>query len=163
MSRITALPKVASLLSSGLAAVTLTACGTADPPIPPATTTSSTTAPAKASFPLTISRVGGIAGFTDNLSIQDDGGVLAVTKNGQVTCTLDEASLAVLNEAALQVHDTDQPTGPPQTASDQLDVLFGAGTGMLRVNDPRVAGAEPVVNQLLADVNGPKASRKLCT
>ena len=54
-----------------------------------------------------------MAGFTDNLSIQADGAVLAATKQGQVTCTIDETSLATLNDAALQVHDTDQPSGSP--------------------------------------------------
>ena len=86
-----------------------------------------------------------------------------MTKQGQVTCTIDKASLAVLNEAALQVHDTDQPTGSPSTVADQLDVLFGAGTGLVRIDDTRVVKAEPVVTQLLADVTGPRAGRKICT
>lgn len=163
MSRITALPLVSAALASGLVAGSLAACGSADPPIPAASTTPSTTAAPKAKFPLTVNRLGGIAGFTDSVSIQDDGGVIAQTKQGQVTCTLDADSLALLNTAGLQVHDTDQPTGPPQTASDQLGVLFGAGTGLLQMNDSRVAAAEPVVTQLLADVTGPKASRKICT
>jgi hypothetical protein len=143
-----------------ITAGTLSACGTTDPPIPPAT---STTATKQAKFPLTVSRLGGIAGFSDNLSIQDDGGVIATTKQGQVTCTLDKTTLAQLNEAALQVHDTDQPTTPPGGHSDSMTVLFGAGTGLLAVDDARVSKVAPVVNQLLADVTGPAARRKLCT
>ena len=160
MSRTSLVPLVTAPLLGALAAVTLSACGTTDPQIPQGP---SSTVTKKASFPLTVNRVGGIAGFSDTISIQDDGGVLALTKQGQVECTLDEASLAVLNEAALQVHDTDQPTGSPTTISDQLDVLFGAGTGMVRIDDTRVVKAEPVVTQLLADVSGPKANRKICT
>ena len=158
-ARSAGVPLVTGLSAGAVAVAALTACGAADPRIPPA---SSSHATRQASFPLTVSRVGGVAGFTDSLSIQDDGEVLAATRHGQVRCTLDKASLAVLNDAALQVHDTDQPTGSP-TMADQLDVLFGAGTGLLPVNDARVAKAEPVVTQLLADVTGPASARKICT
>ena len=155
----TALPfgATASLVCLSLA---LVGCGTKDPQIP---TAPSPTATRQASFPLTVSRLGGIAGFADTLSIKDDGGVLATNKQGKVTCTIDKASLAVLNEAALQVHDTDTPTGSASTVADQMDVLFGAGTGLVHLDDERFAKAEPVVTQLLADVTGPPADRKVCT
>ena len=155
MSRTALLPLLAVL-----AAGTLSACGTTDPAIPQA---ASTTATKQASFPLTIQRNGGIAGFRDTVSIDADGHVLAGTKQGQVSCDLDRASLAVLNDAGLQVHDTDQPTAPPANQSDSMSVTFGAGTGLLAVDDSRLAKAEPVITQVLADVTGPAADRKLCT
>jgi hypothetical protein len=140
--------------------VALGGCGSGDAQIP---TAPSSTVTRQASFPLTVSRLGGVAGFTDDLSIQDDGGVLATTKQGQVTCTIDKASLAVLNDAALQVRDTDQPSAPASPPADAMTVVFGAGTGLLSIDDPRVAKAEPVVTRLLADVTGPAAGRKICT
>ena len=155
MSRTSLLPLLA-VLTVG----TLSACGTTDPSIPQAP---STTATKQASFPLTIQRTGGIAGFRDTISIDADGHVLAGTKQGQVSCDLDRASLALLNEAALQVHDTDQPTAPPSNQSDPMAVVFGAGTGVLAIDDARVVMAAPIVNQVLADVNGTAANRKLCT
>jgi hypothetical protein len=154
MSRTTPL-----LVLTALAAVSLSACGTADPQIPTAPTA---TATRQASFPLTVSRRGGIAGFADTLSIQQDGGVLATTKQGRVTCRIEQSSLAILNEAALQVHDTDQPTTPPAGSADAMLVVFGGGTGLLAIDDPRLAKAEPVVTQLLADVTGPESNRKIC-
>lgn len=160
MSRISSFPHVAVPVLAVLAATTLSACGSADPQLPQA---SSSPATKQARFPLTVSRLGGIAGFTDSLSIQDDGGVVATTKQGQVTCTIDKDSLAILNDAALRVHDTDQPTTPPAGQSDPMTVVFGAGTGLLAIDDARVAKAEPVVTQLLADVTGPAAGRKVCT
>lgn len=159
MPRNSSFPLASTAGLIGLSAA-LGGCGSQDPQIP---TAPSTTATRQASFPLTVSRVGGIAGFKDNLSIQSDGGVLAVTKQGQVTCALDPVSLATLNEAAATIKDTDQPTAPASPPADAMTVLFGAGTGLLVVNDPRVAKAEPVVTQLLADVTGPKANRKICT
>ena len=160
MSRTSPLPLAAVSLLGVLVAGTLSACGTAGPQPPQAPSSSATK---KASFPLTVQRTGGIAGFRDTLSIQDDGGVIATTKQGQVTCTIDKDSLAVLNDAALQVHDTDQPTTPPAGQSDSMPVVFGAGTGLLAIDDARVAKAAPVVTQLLADVTGPASDRKVCT
>jgi hypothetical protein len=154
------MPRVVLLCALAVVTAMVSACGSADPPIPSAP---STTAVRTASFPLTVSRLGGIAGLSDNLSIQNDGGVLAKTKKGQVSCTLDRASLAVLNDAALQVHDTDQPTAPATRPADAMILVFGAGTGLLSIDDPRVVRAEPVVTQLLADVTGPAAARKICT
>ena len=151
---------LAAALLTALAAGTVSSGGTADPQIPAA---SSTTASKQASFPLTVQRTGGIAGFRDTVSIDADGHVLAATKQGQVSCDLDQASLATLNDAALQVKDTDQPTAPPANQSDSMTVAIGAGTGLLAIDDARVAKAAPVVTQLLADVTGPAAARKLCT
>ncbi len=90
----------------GLSAA-LGGCGSSDPQLP---TDSQSTGTRQASFPLTVSRQGGVAGFSDTLSIQDDGAVLAATKQGRVTCTIDKASLTVLNKAALEV--TADVTGP---------------------------------------------------
>lgn len=160
MSRSTSRSRLAAALLTALAAGTVSSCGSADPQIP---ATSSTTASKQSSFPLTVQRTGGIAGFRDTISIDADGHVLAATKQGQVSCDLDKASLATLNDAALQVQDTDQPTAPPTGQPDSMSVLFGAGTGLLAIDDARVAQAEPVVTQLLADVTGPAAGRKLCT
>ena len=159
MPRTAPIPPVAVAGLVGLS-VALGGCGSSDPQIP---TASQTTGTPLASFPLTVSRQGGVAGFSDTLSIQDDGAVLAATKQGRVTCTVDKASLAVLNEAALEVKDTDQPTAPATRTADGMVVMFGAGTGVLSIDDPRVAQAAPVVTQLLADVTGPAAARKICT
>ena len=153
MPRILPLPLALGVLLLG-------ACGTSDPVIPSATSSSRTP---QASFPLTVSRVGGIAGFNDTMSIQSDGAVAARTRQGQVTCTLDKESLAVLDRAAATIQDTDQPTTPASPPADAMVVMLGAGTGLVDVHDARVAQAEPVVTQLLSDVTGPVAGRKICT
>jgi hypothetical protein len=142
-----------------LAALGLGGCGEDSPAIPDAPTT---TTVRKAKFPLNVQRMGGVAGFSDRLSIQADGQVLANTKRGQVECTLDAASLATLNEAALQIRDTDQPTSSPGQTADAMPVLFSAGTGLVDITDPRMAKAEPVVTQLLADITGPAGQGTLC-
>jgi hypothetical protein len=144
-----------------LAALALGGCAEDSPAIPDAPTT---TTAKKAKFPLSVQRMGGVAGFSDRLSIQDDGVVLANTKRGQVECTLDAASLATLNTVALRLEDTDTPTSTaiPGMTADAMPVLFSAGTALVEISDPRIAEAEPVITQVLADVTGPAGQGTLC-
>ena len=138
----------------------LSGCGDDSPPIPDAP---STTTVRKAKYPLHVQRLGGVAGFDDYVTIQEDGGVLARTKQGQVECALDQASMVALNSAGVHLTATDQPSTPASQAPDAMVILFGAGTGLASMTDPRVSSATPVVTQLLADVTGPAGSRKICT
>jgi hypothetical protein len=142
-----------------LAASALAGCGQEDPSIPPATSSPTRSA----SFPVTITRTGGVAGFRDSVSVQADGSVFASTKQGEVRCRLHDQALDDLREGAAPIQDTDSPTSAPPVTADAMEVLIGAGTGTASIADPRVAPAVPVVNQLLADVTGPAAARKVCT
>lgn len=152
------------------AALLATGCGTAEPAVPDGGPTSGPSPQASSSggpdtsprFPLAITRQGGVAGFSDRVTVQEDGSVRAVTKTGEVTCTLDAASLAVLAEAAAGIRDTDTPTAPTTPVADAMTVLIGAGDGRVPVDDPRLAAMEPVVTQLLAEVTGPAAGRRIC-
>jgi hypothetical protein len=130
-------------------------------PLPEASTAPRPTAQTTASFPLRVERTGGIAGFEEKLSIQADGTVVGQTKRGQVSCTLDQGSLATLNEAALNIRQNDQPTGRP-TVADGMTVTLSARFGTVGIEDPKVAAAQPVVTQLLADVSEPPSHRKIC-
>jgi hypothetical protein len=126
----------------------------------PTVTDAATTAAPSIRFPLRVLRSGGVAGFREELFVQSDGSVIGQTKQGQVTCMLDQESLAALKGGAAQVHATDTPNGPG--GADQLWVQFGTGAGSLNIDDPKLAAAEPVVTQLLADVSAPPAKRKIC-
>jgi hypothetical protein len=44
-----------------------------------------------------------------------------------------------------------------------MTVTFSARFSSLGIDDPKLAVAEPVINQLLADVSGPPATRTICT
>lgn len=165
----------AHLLSISLATavITLTGCGqqAAETTTPsttqdttPSSSSSTTTSPsAHARFPLTVSRLGGVAGFNDSATIQADGSVVATTRQGKVSCTLDEVSLTALDEGAAPIGDSDQPDPSASTPADHLEVLIGSGSGLASTSDPRVAKATPIVTQLLADLNGPVANRRICT
>ena len=155
------MPRCHRVVPLALALLALGGCVEQTKPLPEASDTQ-TSAPPRASFPLRVERTGGVAGFRDLVVIQDDGSVVADSTRGQVTCTLDAASLATLNTAARGVHVNDQPT-PGTDVADGMTVTLSARFGTLGIDDPKVAAAEPVVNQLLADVSGPPAKRKICT
>jgi hypothetical protein len=155
------MPRCHRVVTPALAVLVLGGCVEQTKPLP-TVSESPTSAPARASFPLRVERTGGVAGFHDMLVIQDDGSVVADSKRGQVSCTLDAASLAVLNTAARGIHLNDQPT-PGTSVADGMTVTFSARFGTLGIDDPKVAAAAPVVNQLLADVSAPSAKRKICT
>jgi hypothetical protein len=156
------MPRCHPVVTLVLAALALGGCVEQTEPPPQASDTTPTSAPPSANFPLRVERTGGVAGFHDVLVIQQDGSVVANSKRGQVSCTLDAASLAVLNTAARGIHLNDQPT-PGTSVADGMTVTFSARFGTLGIDDPRVAAAEPVVSQLLADVSAPPAKRKICT
>jgi hypothetical protein len=156
MPRTSTVPLTAAFL---LAAGLLGACGQDEPATPPGSSTSTTAG----SFPVTITRTGGVAGFRDSVRVQADGEVVATTTQGEVRCTLDRAALESLRQGASAIGPTDSPTPLPSGTADQLEVLIATGTGTARVDDPRVAPAVPVVDQLLADVTGPAASRTICS
>jgi hypothetical protein len=155
------MPRSHHVVTLAFAVLALGGCVEQTKPLPEASDTP-TSAPPSASFPLRVERTGGVAGFHDVLVIQQDGSVVADSKRGQVSCTLDAASLAALNTAARAVRLNDRPT-PGTDVTDGMTVTFSARFSTLGIDDPKVAVAEPVINQLLADVSGPPATRKICT
>ena len=155
------MPRCHHVVTLGFAVLALGGCVEQTKPLPKASDTP-TSAPPSASFPLRVERTGGMAGFHDLLVIQQDGSVVADSKRGQVSCTLDATSLAALNTTARAIQMNDRPT-PGTDMPDGMTVTFSARFGTLGIDDPKVAAAEPVVNQLLADVSGPAAKRKICT
>jgi len=155
------MPRFHLVVPLAVALLALTGCVEQTKPLPEVSNTP-TSAPPSANFPLRVERTGGVAGFHDLLVIQEDGSVVADSKGGQVSCTIDAANLAALNSAARGIRQNDQPTAGT-TVADGMTVTFSARFGTLGIDDPRIADVAPVVQQLLADVSGPQAKRKICT
>ena len=149
-----------SLLLAGALVAGLASCTEATPELPTVTSTAQTK---QAHFPLRVVRQGGPQNYNDQLTIQADGGVLATGVQGQVTCTLDKDSLAVLNQAAaaLDGSSVSAPAGTP-AASAQI-LMADMGADLVPIDDQRLGKAAPVDTHLVTDVTGPAADRKLCT
>lgn len=152
--------RLVPLLSTVLATAALVACtqdGPAIPDAPNRATSSTTTAPTKPDYPISIQRLG-MSGDDrgQRVSIQEDRTVLASgsTDGQQVTCSLSADAFARLSAAALDIARTSAGGQAPST-----EALLFEGVGP---TDDRVAPVRGLVTDLLADVARPPAKRTLC-
>ncbi|MEO7059197.1 MAG: hypothetical protein ABI083_05740 [Lapillicoccus sp.] len=122
---------------------------------------SSTTA--GAGFPVTISRIGGIAGFHDRVVVASGGVTTVTTKRGPAgTCTLAPETVTRLL-AAVRAAPTPTPSTGPQVADELVTTLEAPLTkGPVRLPDATSADLT-VVGEILADVIGNPPAYRLCT
>lgn len=152
--------RLVPVLSVAVTTAALVGCtqdGPAIPDTPGRPSSSTTTAPTKPDYPISIQRLG-MSG-TDRgqrLSIQEDRTVLATgsTDGQQVTCSLSADAFTKLSAAALQIARTSTGGEAPST-----EALLFEGVGPA---DERVAPVRGLVTDLLADVDKPPAKRTLC-
>ncbi len=122
---------------------------------------SSSTSPA-ATYPVTISRTGGLAGFDDHLVLEQDGSVTGTTKAGPVTCRVEPDVADALARAAATA--PTEGTGPTSDVADALVVTITAGShtavlGGSAAGDP----GSQAVTALLGDLAEPAGARTICT
>lgn len=156
------MPRIAPLTvvaAAGGLAVFLAGC-TADDPKPLPTAPSSTSSAAAGR--LTIQYFGD-DGFSGLVFVDTGGEVLGKTKEGQTTCTLQPAAYASLTAAAGKITAKDQAAPSPAVGDGTGVPTLGNDVGAISVLDPRVVAVADTVNQLVADVAAPAASRQLCT
>lgn len=122
--------------------------------------------PATSVFPVTLTRVGGVAGFNDRVVVQVSGATGVSTRSGaRPGCTLTPAALAGLDRAVREL-DANPPTAPTSTGrvSDRMAVTVTwtrpDGSGILGEAAGDEVGA---VTGLLDDVTGASAAYALCT
>lgn len=147
------------------AVAAMTACGSQGPANSPST--SPANSPSQPSvFPLTITRVGGVAGFNDVLVVTSEGLVSVTQKgNAQRQCQLTPDAAKRLTTAASQVPWPRLTPGKTSAAfPDDLVtmVLSPAGGGPVRVEDPQVGAAGPIFNELVNDLNGDRSASGMC-
>lgn len=130
------------------------------PTTPPAGSPSS---PAGASW-LTVTRNGGVAGFSDRVSVGPDG-VVKVSKRGgePSTCRLDAGLLAGITSAVGAVDWNAVGTARPSTRfPDDLVIAVAAHGGTTRLDDPSVKPLVGPVSKLLTATTAPAGSSELC-
>lgn len=127
----------------------------------PSSPTSSPSSPG-GGLSLTVTRNGGIAGFSDRVSVGPDG-VVKVSKRGAEpsTCRLDPGLLASVTSAVSAVDWNAVGNNRPTTRyPDDLVIAVAAGGGMARLEDPAVKPlVDPVSKLLIATTGG---SSPLC-
>ncbi|MEP6798027.1 MAG: hypothetical protein ABI890_07765 [Lapillicoccus sp.] len=116
-----------------------------------------------AGFPVTISRIGGIAGFNDRVVVASGGVTTVTTKRGPAgTCTLAPETVTRLL-AAVRAAPTPTPSTGPQVADELVTTLEAPLTkGPVRLPDATSADLT-VVGEILADVIGNPPAYRLCT
>jgi hypothetical protein len=118
-------------------------------------------------FPLTITRVGGIAGFHDVLVVNGNG-LVSVTRKGKPgwQCQL-TAVAAKRVQTAVSAVPWPRLTGGSASASfpdDLVTLVQSPAGGPVRLEDPQNAAAGKVFNELVAVLGGAGQSRSgMCT
>jgi len=143
----------------------MTACGSQSPSNNPSDSPANSSSQPSA-FPLTITRVGGVAGFHDVLVVTSDG-LVSVTQKGkaQRQCQLTPDAAKRLTTAASQVPWPRLTPGKTSAAfpDDLVTMVLSPAGGPVRVEDPQVGAAGPIFNELVNDINGGRSASGMCT
>jgi hypothetical protein len=166
-------------LLAAVASLTMTGCGSdaggygsdqpsASPSSTPSETaspsTSTSPSPTTGALPLTLTRNGGFAGFSDRIVVGKDG-IADVSKSGgkPERCRVEAGLFATIAAAATEVDWTAFDPKPPVVQHpDDMIIAVAAGGGVARLEDPRVEPLETPLNKLLTDASAPPSTRKLC-
>lgn len=156
MSRPTTVPAF-SLVA--LTAVLLTGgCGSSSDTATTRTVTSSSSS--ASSYPITIERSGGIAGFADKVVVEQDGSATVTTKSGTSTCTVGPETLTALARTAAAGATGSTTTAPP--GADAMVVTLTTSRGTMALDEGDLPGTAPEVGALLEDLARPAAERTTC-
>jgi hypothetical protein len=137
--------------------VTMTACGGTGA-TPPRQTQ-------QAAFPVTITRIGGIAGLRDVLTVAGDGKV-SVTRSGQGLrrCQLTEPAVKRLTTAASKVPwSRISPAGTkPSFPDDMVTALRSPAGGPVNLEDPQAKSGQVFLDLLNVLTGDPQAAARTC-
>ncbi len=115
-------------------------------------------------FPMTVTRTGGVVGFSDAVTLTADGRATVSVKNRGGSCQVDSALLSSIAKAAQKINWQTLPAKPPTPRfPDDLVVAVSGAGGSLRLDDARAEGLRTPLTKLLGDVDNEPGKRKLCT
>jgi len=118
-----------------------------------------------ASFPLTISRTGGIAGFSDVLVVTE-GGQVSFTRKGRATrrCQLTPGAVERVTTAASQVPWSRITPGRtrPSFPDDLVTAVQSPAGGPVRLDDQQAGKGRLALTGLLDDLSDPATAARVC-
>jgi hypothetical protein len=137
-------------------AVITTACGS--PKTPPSISQPTV-------FPLTITRIGGIAGFHDVLTVSSDG-LVSLTQKGKARwqCRLTPVASRRMAAAASDVPWARLTTSNTKASfpDDLVTSVKSPAGGPVRLDDPQTGAAGKVFTELINDLHGSRSASGLC-
>jgi hypothetical protein len=113
---------------------------------------------------LTVTRDGGLAGFSDRVVVSADG-TTSVSKRGGTPsrCRLDASLLTSITEGLKAIDwRSVGVTKPTFKHPDDMIIAVAADGGLARLEDPRVKPLVTPVGKLLTEATAPAEARKLC-
>ncbi|MGL5818647.1 MAG: hypothetical protein ACRCYR_13865 [Phycicoccus sp.] len=127
-------------------------------PAPSTSSSSGSSTPSASALPvrLTLTRTGGVAGFTDALFVQSDGAVVGSTNAGAVECRAPA-------ELTRTLADGTPPSVPPAAGADRIEVVLVRSSGEVALGEAQGRDAvSEAARSLLDDVQKPEAQRTVC-
>jgi hypothetical protein len=137
-------------------------------------TGSGTQTDSAALFPMTLTRTGGVAGFSGSVTVAGDGRATADGPGAGEDCKLEAATLGELTSLAgsgpptsgtatsSAATSTTAPTTPTATMADELVVVVESPRGTVRLTEEQLSGPGSVITQLFDDLGKPPGERTLC-
>jgi hypothetical protein len=133
-------------------------------PVPGSPGSTGSASPAADMLPLTVTRTGGIIGFSDRVVVGSDGTVSVSKRGGTPTrCRLHPSLMNSLVQGANAVDWAKVGTNRPTPRHpDDLIIAVATQRGSTRLDDPLVKPLVAPVGKLLNEATAPAQSRKFC-
>jgi hypothetical protein len=113
---------------------------------------------------LTVTRDGGLAGFSDRVVVSADGTTSVSKRSGAPSrCRLDASLLTSITEGLKAIDWRSLGvTKPTVKHPDDMIIAVAADGGLARLEDPRVKPLVTPVGKLLTEATAPAGARRLC-
>ena len=134
-------------------------------PQAPSTLTASESLPSyRAVFPVTMTRMGGFAGFQDVLVVARDGRVTVRRRAELQRCRLTPVAVRRVTTAASLVpwRRIIPDSGQARFPDDMVIMVRSPAGGPVRLENPKVAAAGKVFQDLLTEIGGGLATSRMC-
>jgi hypothetical protein len=115
--------------------------------------------PAGETFPVSLLRKGGVAGFDQRVVVEESGRASATGRGAGAPCTLDRPALQHLTTLASRVEGTAATT---YANPDDLVVVVQTPHGSTRLGDLEAVDGNAVVTHLFQDLFGTTGARTVC-
>jgi hypothetical protein len=133
-------------------------------PVPGSPGSTNSASPAADVLPLTVTRTGGVVGFSDRVVVGSDGTATITKRGGEPTrCRLEPSLMNGLVQGAKAIDWAKVGTNRPTPRHpDDLIIAVATQEGSTRLDDPLVKPLVAPVGKLLIETTAPARSHKLC-
>ena len=110
-------------------------------------------------FPVTVRRIGGVAGFDDTVVVAADGSTTVTRRGETASCSVPRDVATALAATAEERRGDDRPS---PTGADAVDVTIRTREGRARLDAANLPGQAPAVAGILEDLGREPSERTVC-